>query len=223
MTWNKKLRRYVDSHGHVIPERQVRKEVSDYVADERAKVVKKAAQVLADTIALAAFFSWMDDRIDTWHKITGTIAYGGKAQMTPERWARIEKIVESEKEFLAGFKADTAGEILTEGLANRAAMYADAAYSTFANEEVQRERDEGVTLGRRICAEDDASCDECVSAATDEFISLDEIPELGSLTCLNNCRCEFEFQTDGQEFRTSDLFQGVIGGQAAFGGSVTVQ
>lgn len=223
MRWDKQKRRYVDSRGRVIPERQVRKEVSDYVAGEQEKVLKKAANTVEGIIDRSAFFAFLESKIDTWHKITGTIAYGGKAQMTPERWARIERIIESEKEFLAGFKADTAAEILTEGLGNRAAMYTDAAYATFANQELQRERDEGVTLGRRICEKDGTSCDECVSAATEEWVPLDDLEEIGSLQCLNNCRCEFEFQTDGVEFRTSDVFTGVIGGQDQYGGSVTIQ
>jgi hypothetical protein len=103
---------------------------------------------------------------------------------------------------------------------SRAQMYPESSYATYENNVMAREWDEGVTLGRRICAEDDASCEECVSAATEEFIPLDEIPEIGTLQCISNCRCEIEFDVRGSQFRTSELFSGVIGGQEQFGGSV---
>lgn len=200
MRWDAKKRRYLDSHGRVMTAQEVRKEVDDYVESEQKVVDSKAKDVLLGTITLAAFFTWMDSRIETWHKVTGAIAYGGKAQMTPERWARIEKQIESEKEFLRGFKAETIMETLTaEGLANRAGLYTEAAYSTYENNVAQREADFGITTARRICEEDERSCDECVAAATEEYLPLGEVSDIGSLTCMNNCRCYFEFNVEGVE------------------------
>jgi hypothetical protein len=72
-------------------------------------------------------------------------------------------------------------------------MYVDASYATYANNVTFRERDEGVTLGRRVSEEDTESCDECVDAAGTEFVPLDELPEIGSLTCMSNCRCTVEY------------------------------
>jgi hypothetical protein len=200
MRFDPKIRRYRDSHGRVMTAREVRKEVEDYVEEEQTKVEKKAEDVLLGTIGLAAFFTWMDGRIETWHKVTGAIAYGGKAQMNDERWARIEKRIESEKEFLAGFQADTTAETVTaEGLANRAAMYADAAYTTYENNVAAREQDAGVALARRVCEDDDSSCDECPELATEEFMPLDEVTDIGGATCGSRCRCFYEFSLEGVE------------------------
>jgi hypothetical protein len=177
------------------------------VKQEKGKTEKEALKLLAETITLSAFFQFMRSRIETWHNVAGAIAYGGKAQLDAERKARIAAKIDSELTFLAGFKADTAQAIaaardagidVEEALGfvpNRAGMYADAAYSTFANNEMAREFDNGVTMGRRICPDDEASCSECPDAATEEFIPLDDIPEIGSLQCLNNCRCSLEFST----------------------------
>jgi hypothetical protein len=98
---------------------------------------------------------------------------------------------------------DKAGAILDSligaTIPSRAAMYPSAAYTTFETNVRERERDTGVTLARRVCAEDEASCDECVEAATDEYMPLDEVSDIGSLTCMNNCRCFFEFSFEGVE------------------------
>jgi hypothetical protein len=180
--------------------REVRRQVEDYIEEEQARVDTKANDVLAGTIELAAFFAFMDNRIETWHKVTGAIAYGGRTQMGAERWKRIEKIIASEKEFLAGFEQETVAETVTaEGLAARGSMYAEAAYSTYENNVAARESDFGVTKARRVCEEDQASCDECVQAATEEFISLSEVSDIGTLTCMNNCRCYYEFSYEGVE------------------------
>lgn len=94
----------------------------------------------------------------------------------------------------------------------RASMYSDAAFPTYENSVVSREIDDGVTLGRRVLEPGD-NCEDCIAAATEEFVPLDELPEIGDSVCLSRCRCEFEFQIDGGGFRVSDLFQVTITGQ----------
>ena len=184
---------------------QVRREVHDYVEQEKERTEKEAAKLLAGAITLTAFALYMKSKIEKWHKITGTIAYGGKSQLDTERRERIAAKIASELAFFAGFKNDISaafakardeGVDLTEAagfVPSRARMYADAAYSTFENNTMAREFDSGVTMGRRVCPEDDASCEECVSAADTFFSSLGDIPEIGTLQCLNNCRCYIEY------------------------------
>lgn len=107
-------------------------------------------------------------------------------------------------------------------IVNRSTMYAESAYSTYQNNVVEREKDEGVTLGRRVLEEGN-NCDNCIAAASEEFVPLDDLPELGDSQCQSRCRCEFEFQIEGQQFATSDLFSARIGGQEAFGGDVELE
>ena len=142
----------------------------------------------------------MENKIEAWHKVAGAIAYGGQTQMDQERWERINRIVESEKSYLAGFRSEVAvATELTEAVENRAGMYANAAYSTYENQVRERERDAGVIMGRRVCEEDGQSCDECIEAATEEYMPLEELSDIGSLQCLNNCRCSIEFSYEGVE------------------------
>jgi hypothetical protein len=224
MRFDPKRRRYVDERGRVLSARQVKKQVEDYVKHEVIWARREATKVVTDLVSDYSFFFKMEQKVEAWHKVTGTIAYGGRAQMDEERWARLEKIITREQEFLARFHNELKGvSEIPEGVVNRAGMYPNAAYATYENQLVQREADNGVVLGRRICAEDEASCEECVSAATEEFIPLSEIPDIGSLTCITNCRCEIEFDVEGVQFATSDVFSGVIGGQDPYGGSVEIQ
>lgn len=187
-------REYVDDRGRVISARQVRKEVEKYVEQEEEDAEAEAAKLVAGLISATAFFLYMTQKVEAWHKVAGAIAYGGRAQMDAERWDRINGTIQSELKYLEGFREEVAKATeLTDEVVNRAGMYANAAYSTFENNVRERESDSGVTLGRRVCEEDGTSCEECVGAADTYFRPLDEIEDIGSLQCLNNCRCFIEY------------------------------
>lgn len=86
----------------------------------------------------------------------------------------------------------------------RSELYMDAIYGTHENSVTDRESDAGVVSGRRVCEEDASSCDECVAAATDDFIPLDEILDIGAAQCMSNCRCTIEFDYSGIQPLTID-------------------
>jgi hypothetical protein len=225
--WDRKRRLYLDAFGDALSKRELVKGLDEYIESIKEGMAVKVADYTAGRISISQLFSFLSDEVTAMHGAAGSIAYGGLNQMDAEKFDRIDARIQSELSYLSQFQADVqaaSGEQLsTEGIVNRAGLYSEAAYSEWINQTVERERDNGVTMGRRICESDGASCDECVEAATEEFIPLDEIPEFGSLQCLHNCRCDLELSIEGQEFTTSDIFQGVVGGQDAFGGSVTIQ
>ena len=271
MRFDPKTRRYISDNGHALTPAQVRKEVMDYITGEKEKTQNEAQKLIEGKTTLTSFFQRLKSRVVLWHDIAGSIAYGGKAQLDPERRSRIQARTDSELEFLRGFQkqakasfdaarkiaadvskqleaepiksfsgkltvsirakaekhvfeslvdanpsdaeavtrkavnevlegietqliaesltidSDTAADLMGATIPSRAGMYADAAYSTFQNNEAAREIESGVTIGRRVCAEDTASCESCVDAADTFFAPLDNLPEIGSLDCMNNC------------------------------------
>ena len=82
---------------------------------------------------------------------------------------------------------------------SRARSYADATYSTWSNSEKAREMDAGTLLGRRVTESDNLVCEDCQNAATEEFIPLEEILDIGDSICTVNCRCEILFSYEGIE------------------------
>jgi len=221
MRFDPKRRKYVDERGRVLSARQIKKEIEDYVALEEERVEREAAKFAAGAITVAGFFLYMENKIEAWHKVAGAVAYGGRIRMDARRDARIERIIKSEQSYLAAFRSEVA-TLSAEGIVNRAGMYPNAAYATYENQLIQRESDNGVTLGRRIIEDDGQSCEGCIASATEEFIPLDDIPEIGSQECISRCRCEIEFQIGDTEFRPSEIFTGVIGGQDQYGGGVEI-
>ena len=199
-TWDSRRRVYVDAQGHTLTKGELNADIDEYIENTQEDIAKDVAMYTAGAITLAVLFSQLKDTVESLHGATGAIAYGGLEQMDAEKWARINERVSTELSYLNQFRQDVqaaqaSGEALSaEGITARASLYAEAGYSQFVSQTSQRESDNGVSMGRRVCAEDDASCDECVGAATEEFIPLDEIPDIGSLTCMHNCRCEIEYE-----------------------------
>ena len=76
---------------------------------------------------------------------------------------------------------------------SRSRMYADSIYGTHENSVRAREMDAGVLRGRRVTEGDSNVCDGCDSAASDEYVSLDELLDIGDADCLSRCRCIVEF------------------------------
>lgn len=226
--WDKQRRLYVDRSGYRLTEKEIREALDQYIESSQRVIAAKVAKYTAGDISITDLFLALDEEITALHGASGSIAYGGIKQMDLEKWSRIEERLQPELSYLSRFQLDlaqaaniaTPGTLSTEAITNRAQLYPEAAYSEYMNQRLLREEDSGVTVGRRICESDGTSCDECVEAATEEFIPLDDIPEIGTLQCMNNCRCEIEFDIHGVQFAVSELFTGVIGGQEEYGGSV---
>lgn len=97
-----------------------------------------------------------------------------------------------------------APELIGATIPSRAQMYTDAAYSTYENNVSAREQDAGAAGVRRVCENDDSSCDDCINAASPEYQAFEDVPDIGSLTCGHRDRCSFEFSYEGVEPLTVD-------------------
>jgi hypothetical protein len=82
---------------------------------------------------------------------------------------------------------------------SRARMYADATYGTHENEMRAREMVAGVLRGRRVTEGDNRVCDGCEAAASDEYVPLEDLLDIGEAECLTLCRCTIEFDYAGIE------------------------
>jgi hypothetical protein len=85
-------------------------------------------------------------------------------------------------------------DLIWGSMSSRGRVYADSIYSTYANSQKARESDAGAVGVRRVCLNDSATCDDCPGLATEDYVSMDEITDIGEgCACLSNCRCDFEF------------------------------
>lgn len=218
--WNRRRRVFVDSSDDQLSKAELKDSIEEYIDSIQEDIDSKSRDYVAGAITLAALFSFLDDEISAMHGATGAIAFGGLEQMDTAKWESIDGRLQTELDYLSGFRDDVEAavasgeELSADGISARAGLYAEAAYSEYVTQTVVREAENGVTMGRRICEEDNASCEECVAAASEDFMPLDDIEEIGSLECMSNCRCEIEFSNE--DIILADVIpSGVVGESAA--------
>lgn len=77
---------------------------------------------------------------------------------------------------------------------SRGRSYADAAYGAYENSVKAREGEAGAVGVKRVDSNDDAECDDCPLLATDDYVAMDEVTDIGdNSACVSKCRCWFEF------------------------------
>lgn len=104
MNFNPRKRRFLKPNGEELTPAEVRKEVENFITEEKKDVDREANRLLAGLITLPVFFELMREKIQSWHSIAGVIAYGGQSQMNDERWGRINEKIQSELSYLADFE-----------------------------------------------------------------------------------------------------------------------
>lgn len=269
MTWNPQLRQYEDPDGHSVAPSDMRQFIEDFISNAQSEIDEQSNELLTGAITVAAFFTFLGGLITSMHIASSLIAYGGEAEMNPERWSRVDERLSGELAYLEAFQeqvneAETVTQQLADFIANssgasdtreaanaiaeaiqiqgradivatvdgalesvrvvetpletgtiidsfgeriesiiwgevesRGRQYADSVYGSYENAVRAREGDAGLAGVRRVCEDDAASCEECVAAATDEYLAFDEILDIGDTVCSGNCRCYFEFEHAG--------------------------
>lgn len=105
MRWDKEKRRWVDLSGRVVRAAELRERVDEYITKEQKDVARESKRLFIGAITVAAFFEFLRQKVTNWHSFTGSLAYGGEDEMTPERRARINQKILSELRYLNEFES----------------------------------------------------------------------------------------------------------------------
>jgi hypothetical protein len=174
-------------------------------SDAVAREANAGIRVLADRlqrgeIDAAEFYSQMQHEVKMLHLGQAALARGGIDAMRPEDLKRVENIIERQfggvegkfpglrafAEDIAGGRYGNAGE-LSEGVLNRAGMYADAGRGTYENERVALARENGHDEAHRIAG----AADNCPTCARENGVwkPIDEVVPIGDSECGARCFC----------------------------------
>jgi hypothetical protein len=189
--WNPESRTY-SADGESLDSRTVRDWVREAVDSSKERVREAAEAYRKGEINLPAFVITIREEMVNAQTASAVIARGGREQMGNSEWGALGSRVRENNTYLRAFERGLAnGEIPLDGrIDSRAGLYIDSAVVDYENEVIAREKDAGVATVVWICADDEASCEDCVDAAGE--YPIDEVPALGSLSCVNNCRCTIE-------------------------------
>ena len=181
--------------------RNRRRALAKLILSLRDRMARTARRLVDGAVSLVSWLAGFKRDISVGHGAAAMIAEGATA---PNRsiFARTAKVVA----FHWGKARNFAGQIATgahvlgKATIARAAMYADAAWATFMNAQVDVAKLQGYAFAKRILGASEDHCHNsrwrhgCVELAARGWVAIDEVAPIGSATCLSRCHCRYQFK-----------------------------
>ena len=199
--WVESLHNYRSIETGKIVSRTAINEGLEAVMDASAINMNALTQSLIDgNISLASWQSGMMTEIKVTHTASAALANGGWAQMTPSDWGATGQLIREQYDYLRNYAKEIANG--TQALDGRALvrsdLYADAANGTYWEMSKRSFSQDGYDEGRRVLEPGADHCEDCEEYASEGWMPIDDIPEIGNSQCLTRCRCEIEFRRNGE-------------------------
>lgn len=199
--WNEVAHRYYDAEtGRFVPQSEIRNALENLI-DQSGLNMNALTQSLQDgKISLADWQTGMMREIKLTHTASAALANGGWGQMTQADWGATGQLIREQYNYLRNFAKEIAnGTQPFDGrMFVRADMYADASNGTYWEIDKRSHLADGYDIGRRVLEPGADHCDDCVEYASEGWMPIDEIPEIGNSQCMTRCRCEIEYRRSGE-------------------------
>jgi hypothetical protein len=199
--WNEAAHRYYDLESGVFVSRATIAEGLQSVMDASALRMNDLTQKLIDGgVSLADWQTGMMTQIKNTNVASAALANGGWGQMTQSDWGATGQLIRDQYDFLRNYAKEIAdGTQALDGRALvRSDLYADAANGTFWEMDKRSMLADGYEEGRRVLEPGADHCDDCEGYASEGWMPIDDIPEIGNSQCLTRCRCEIEYRRSGE-------------------------
>lgn len=182
--------RYRDTAGRFISAARVREGVDATVDLSARRMGEIAAQLRAESVTVERFQAEMLRHVKDVHVANALAAYGGREQMTPERWGYVGARIRSEYGYVRGMTAEILDgrQPLNGRLNARARQYAQAGRVTYEAVMAREAGGRGQTEEKNTLHASE-SCEQCRSLSALGWVVLGTLPMVGSRTCKGQCRC----------------------------------
>lgn len=196
-TFDKEKRKYIDDEGNVVSESQVKQWLSDLLDALLLLFISRAKSFFSEEITFAEFFELTQADLDSLHRASAALAFGGFDQMQSDDHFNVEQMIFFQLAFFRNFATLLFYSSISEAQAlARLALYVAAGYSTYENSRTIRERKAGMLIYKRILKPGN-NCEECVEYAHLGWRLIGTLPAIGqNCSCHSNCRCHFIFSND---------------------------
>jgi hypothetical protein len=189
-TFNPRTGRYHEVNGRFVSDTQVRSGVDAAVDLAADRMGDAAARLRAGAITVEQFQAEMFAHVKDIHVATALAAYGGREQMTPERWGYVGSRIRAEYGYVRQMVSDIIDgkQPMTRALDARARSYAAAGRLTYEAVNAREAKARGQTEERNVLHAAE-SCGQCSSLAALGWVSLGTLPMVGARQCGRHCRC----------------------------------
>lgn len=200
-SWNPTAQRYIDNEtGRFVSSSAIRGALEDVIDLAGANMNALTQKLIDNEISLSAWQAGMMEQIKASHVASSALANGGWAQMDQSDWGAVGHLVRDQYDYIRNLSQEIADgtQALDGRLLVRADMYADASNGTYWEMTNRSYLAEGYTEGRRLLEPGADHCDDCLEYASEGWMPIEDIPEIGNSQCLTRCRCEIEYRKNGE-------------------------
>lgn len=176
-----------------VPAATVKAAADAVVSQARADIGVIVTKVMIGEIPVASIEPLMQQAIKRGLLANTALAHGGYDKITPQILDRLEKQAREEFDFLHNRIQKIQSNVRSMGKMqmrdpNDLISYSNKFRSVYENERLQSQKAIGHTMAKRVMA-NVQHCKSCEEVADRGWIPIDEMPEIGSDDCGNNCHC----------------------------------
>ncbi len=176
-----------------MPESRVRAGLQAAVDSSKEKIGKLTQRLVDGKINVSAWHEAMKAEIKAAHRAAAMLANGGK--LDAKAAGQLGAVLRKQYSYLRAFALQIENKEIPLGARTvaRARLYAQSVMTTYQKAKLARAKAAGVEMYRLVLSPAE-HCDECLSDAALDYVPIGSLPEIGSRTCLINCKCSWEYQ-----------------------------
>jgi hypothetical protein len=191
--WSDAAQRWIGPGNRFVSQRELQRALATFVESAAAEARGMAARVADGHVTVGEWQTTTAGLVKDVDLAMTAAARGGFANLTQSDYGRAGQRLRTAYARLERFAREVAARRLTPAaIAARAAMYVRAGNGIYQNER-RGGAVEVFTEERRVLGNAE-HCDQCIAAAAAGWKPLGTLPPIGTLQCLSNCRCSFEFR-----------------------------
>lgn len=193
--WNGAASRYVRPNGRFASRGEVRATLDATLRNHGRDLSRMTVSLREGRLSLAAWQVAMRDEIKAVHLYAAAAARGGWDRLTPADYGHVGREVRRQYDFLNDFAQDIARGLSVDGrAASRAAMYAEAARTTYHRVDRMEQRDHNGMTEELSVLHAAEHCYECVDEADRGWVPIGTCIDVGSRVCGPRCKCTMSYR-----------------------------
>lgn len=197
ITYNQQTRRF-ERDGVPVTDEELRQLIDKLTLQTQREARRLSGRLERGEIDREQWLVAMLALLKAAHVVAVSVGSGGIAQVSDQRWKKAENKVRWQSAFLTRFGAAIAAGSFVGSIASRAAKYASAIYTTYANafQESQTAGKDEQEMRCRLVQNSQEGCSECAADASAGWMPVSEMGEIGSRICGDYCKCDIEFEDE---------------------------
>lgn len=194
--YDQRLDQYRGAKGRIVPRREVMRLLDEEMLRQQTRFRGHALNFTAGNIDLAEFEQRMAHDIKLSHIRMTAFAAGGVKELDNQYYGIIGRLLRRQYEYLDGFAQDIEdGKLDAKAIVRRAALYGDAAKTSFYSSEKAVKVRQKFNQAKRTLDSQAQHCNDCIRYASLGWRNIEDVVVPGvRCQCGQHCKCSISYR-----------------------------